>query len=460
MNAIAIRASIHEIEHHRNQALDLYGQAFDLVAEAMRAAATASPSGHFQLPALLVSGRHFPERDRDTFLEGVRREVDKGVWQHLLRATNLDKLMDKTAREDFRAQLDKDPPPATADNCRATLEQLLGDADMIFKRGIATAFSRLDRRFRSHDGFKIGARIVLSYFADQHGYISRGGRDETLLDVERTFYVLDGKPQPDRAGGIMGAVELARSEARTGFMEGAAYSAEAEYFRVRVFKNGNAHVWFKRDDLVEKVNLLLADYYGASIGAAPDVADRHHAPATTPAKNFGFFESPPPVVDRLLEEAGIWSGRGGGLRILEPNAGKGAIARRLCEAGAEVVCVEVQSQHIPDLQQLGAAEVLCADFLSETAARLGLFDVVVMNPPFDGGRDIDHVTHALRFLKPGGRLVAVMSAGVEFREDRKTADFRALVERFGGRFRDLPPGSFAASGTNVNTVVLRLEIQR
>jgi hypothetical protein len=32
----------------------------------------------------------------------------------------------------------------------------------------------------------------------------------------------------------------------------------------------------------------------------------------------------------------------------------------------------------------------------------------------------------------------------------------ALVERNGGSFRDLPPGSFRESGTMVNTVILTM----
>ena len=38
-----------------------------------------------------------------------------------------------------------------------------------------------------------------------------------------------------------------------------------------------------------------------------------------------------------------------------------------------------------------------------------------MNPPFAEHADIRRVTHALDFLKPDGLLVAVMSAGAEFR---------------------------------------------
>ena len=77
-----------------------------------------------------------------------------------------------------------------------------------------------------------------------------------------------------------------------------------------------------------------------------------------------------------------------------------------------------------------------------------------MNPPFDRERDIDHVVHALKFLRPGGRLVSIMSAGTEFRETRKSIAFREMIDGLGGTWRDLRPGSFASVGTYVNTVVL------
>jgi hypothetical protein len=100
--------------------------------------------------------------------------------------------------------------------------------------------------------------------------------------------------------------------------------------------------------------------------------------------------------------------------------------------------------------------VIRADFLSLRPQNFDPYDLVVMNPPFDRERDVDHVTHALEFLKPGGQLFAIMSAGTEFRETRKAIAFRALVERHRGSFRDLPPGSFRESGTNVNTIILTM----
>jgi type I restriction-modification system DNA methylase subunit len=86
-----------------------------------------------------------------------------------------------------------------------------------------------------------------------------------------------------------------------------------------------------------------------------------------------------------------------------------------------------------------------------------LFDRVVMNPPFSRQADIRHVLHAFRFLRAGGRLVSVMSASVQFRENRLTTDFRKFVSDHKGRIESTPQGSFAVSGTLVNTVIVTLE---
>lgn len=453
MGELIARSTVVEMEAQRTQALELYAKTFDTLQEAAAAHGRAVVKG-WALATSLSTGRYHGGRtfstakDRDAFLVECRQQIDRAMWEHLIMSTGIERLMDKQEREAFRQQLAEDPPAATTDNILATFQRLAGDAGLIFQRGLAQAFSRLDRRFRSHDGFKIGSRVVFNNaFSDGHwNYYSK--KDEDLRDVERVFAVLDGKLHPDRSSGIIGTIDAARPKG----WGAQAFEADGDYFKVRVFKNGNVHCWFKRDDLVEKVNQVLADFYGATIGASPDVADRRHDVAQTPARNFGFFETPAAVGARAMEELSLAPG----MTVLEPSAGKGALANLARAAGGSVTCVEIQPTNAAHLRRLGYPRVAERDFLHLDPAVLGQFDRVLMNPPFDRGRDVDHVTHALRFLKPGGRLVSIMAAGVEYRTDRKTTDFRATVERFKGKIRDLPFGSFAESGTNVNTVVVTM----
>lgn len=170
-----------------------------------------------------------------------------------------------------------------------------------------------------------------------------------------------------------------------------------------------------------------------------------------PKDEFNFFPSPPSVVARLMELAGVQRG----MRVLEPSAGKGAIAYACADAGATVDCYELMEANFVALAgdaRLGAVRHM--DFL--TQAPEASYERVVMNPPFAKQADIKHVLHALRFLKPGGLLVSVMAASVAFRDNKMTQDFRDLIRERGGDIEALPEGAFKASGTMVRSVIVTI----
>jgi hypothetical protein len=165
------------------------------------------------------------------------------------------------------------------------------------------------------------------------------------------------------------------------------------------------------------------------------------------------------------------------LTILEPSAGEGALAFRCLRSRDKlkswsggidkwakdyrfdnlVDCVEFQAPLARKLERTKKfRKVYNLDFLLLKPETTGLYDRVVMNPPFDRERDIDHVMHALKFLKPDGLLTAIMSAGTEFRDTKKSVAFRALMKKMGATFSDLPAGSFSSVGTNCNTIVVRV----
>lgn len=163
-----------------------------------------------------------------------------------------------------------------------------------------------------------------------------------------------------------------------------------------------------------------------------------------------FFETPRELAERIVALAEIRSSD----IVLEPSAGRGALAlavRRACP-GAEIVCCEALPDNRVALEKHGFSVLYEHDFLRYEPSHS--FDAIVMNPPFSGRADLVHVARALRFLVPGGSLVAIMSAGTKWRDDKKARAFRALVEKHGGRFEDNPDGSFLESGTGVRTVTL------
>ncbi|WBU32344.1 DUF3560 domain-containing protein [Rhodopseudomonas palustris] len=139
-----------------------------------------------------------------------------------------------------------------------------------------------------------------------------------------------------------------------------------------------------------------------------------------------------------------------GQRLLEPNAGTGALieAARAAVADLEIVAVEINPRLAGHLRErFPGMPVHCGDFLSfdPPAER---FDRVLMNSPFENGADIKHIEHARRFMKPGGRLVAICANGPRQ---------RARLMPIASTWRDLPAGSFKSSGTMVNAALLVIE---
>lgn len=164
----------------------------------------------------------------------------------------------------------------------------------------------------------------------------------------------------------------------------------------------------------------------------------------------GYFPTPKPVVEKMLDAADIQPGD----KVLEPSAGKGNIADliREREPEAHLSTIEQQSK-LRQILELKGHELAGSDFLEHE----GKYDKIVMNPPFENGQDIEHVQRAFGMLKPGGKLVAIMSESPFFRSDRKGQAFREWLEEHNGTSEKLEPGAFKESGTGVNARIVEIE---
>jgi len=217
------RTAIVEICAHRDAALAQMNEAIEMIAkghalaeaahkEAVKAHGLASFTDDNRT-AQKHYRRIFEGFDAEASKSVFRKYLDARVWVHLVKMTGMHEMMDRTAKDEFRVGLCGDTPEFTEESAREAFKSLLGDANLIFQRGLARAFSDLDRRFKSHDAFKIGSRMVLTNVFDQWGGLSYYSRmEETINDVERVFAVLDGDKRPalslitaiqrDRAGSL------------------------------------------------------------------------------------------------------------------------------------------------------------------------------------------------------------------------------------------------------------------
>jgi hypothetical protein len=163
-----------------------------------------------------------------------------------------------------------------------------------------------------------------------------------------------------------------------------------------------------------------------------------------------FFQTPREIADDMA----VWVVRQPG-KYYEPSAGHGRLAIAARERGAIVECGELFEERCGVLRGLGF-QATSGDFLQINPR--ADYDGVIMNPPFSGGAECLHILHALRFVRPGGRLISVMSAAINYREDKLYTSTRDKLKALGAYILDLPDGSFSEEGTEWPTVLVKVQL--
>ena len=248
------RATIESIVAQRNAALERFETAYHAISRANEAITKAQQAAGEAAPNQVNSYTFQSDSARRNFLckidvapeteyrNAARRLTDIAVWSYIIEMTELETVMDKAEKDDLRrAFAGRSTPTSRWKTFTPTLHRFVREADTIWKRGLANCFCRLDRRFRSHTGWKIGSRVILERAFDEWGHWSfYANHRDTLIDIERVFFILDGRTPPPHWYGIVSAIQ----DARTRGIGPHQTSIESDFFRVYVYKNGNCHVWF------------------------------------------------------------------------------------------------------------------------------------------------------------------------------------------------------------------------
>jgi phospholipid N-methyltransferase len=169
----------------------------------------------------------------------------------------------------------------------------------------------------------------------------------------------------------------------------------------------------------------------------------------------GFFPTPADLAAEVVALADIQSGH----TVGEFSAGLGHIANAILEntdydLSINLQLIEIRPDLCEALRKKGFMNIQCVDFL--TCEPHESFDRVVINPPFENDQDAKHVQHAFKFLKPGGRLVAIMAGN---KDQKRFADFIQWVESHGGVITPNEPGAFKSAfrTTGVYTCTLVID---
>ena len=362
------------------------------------------------------------------------QSLKKSAWRHMYKILNIEKVAPKTHLKRFENLLE-DPPEFNEEHLIENFKDYVLNRREMVLLAMAEIFSSLDPYFKSHDNMKIGVkglpkRVVIKGCG---GY-GRGGA-EKIYDLIRALQAYRGK-ETDPVESTWSLKEDIQKE-----------GTNIEGLTFKLFLNGNCHIHFDKNSLRD-INLALAEYYGDVLPDAYEHTDKK-SESTEVSKDLQFYRTPSFAARRVTDEVYL----SGEPRILEPSCGDGALLdtlqQRIKEEGsqAKVIGVEVDPGRVEMCREKGHT-VIQANFLDWESDEK--FDYVVMNPPFYGKHYQKHVRKAMSHLKEGGKLRAILPVTAQVNHPE-------LSEEYDCYWRDLPTGSFAESGTRINTVILEIK---
>jgi len=185
------------------------------------------------------------------------KHVDVHGWEHLLSQTGLRTFMDATARDDWEKQLrEGTAPPLTRDMIAGVFATLNDDRQSMLERGVIKVFRALSWDHKTNHPQMFGKKIIVKGLLNHNGWVDT--RTANLLaDLSRAMAIFDGQPEPDHRLRYWQTIKI---------KDGVGVY-ETDYLSVKVHKNGNGHIAFKRMDLVEKLNGIVAKHYPNALPA-------------------------------------------------------------------------------------------------------------------------------------------------------------------------------------------------
>ncbi|AKL41511.1 TPA: DUF4942 domain-containing protein [Serratia marcescens] len=201
----------------------------------------------------------------ETAMPVITRNLDRSVWRDLMLKSGMISLMDAQARDEWHKNLEDGVlPEISEENILATFEHLHHSKGEVFERGVVNVFKGLSWDYKTNSPCSFGKKIIINNLVTHNRWgfsLNWGWRRDQLTDLERMLFLLDGKPIPDNRGDVTTRLmEHIRDHPGVQLYED-------DFFSIRYFQKGTAHLMFKRLDLVEKMNDIIAKHYPGMLPA-------------------------------------------------------------------------------------------------------------------------------------------------------------------------------------------------
>lgn len=198
-------------------------------------------------------------------MKAITHNIDRGIWKDLMKKSGMLSLMDAQARDEWYKNLEGEDIPAVSEaNILSTFEQLHQSKGEVFERGVINVFKGLSWNYKTNSPCKFGTKIIVTGLVkcDRWGFgLNWGWQRDRLADLERMLMLLDGQPIPDNRADVTRRlsdhIHTNRHSNRY----------EDEMFAIKYFQKGTAHINFKRPELLDKLNDIIARHYPGALSA-------------------------------------------------------------------------------------------------------------------------------------------------------------------------------------------------
>ncbi|EQA4236369.1 DUF4942 domain-containing protein [Serratia marcescens] len=200
----------------------------------------------------------------ETAMPVITRNLDRSVWRDLMLKSGMISLMDAQARDEWYKNLEEGGlPEISEENILATFEHLHHSKGEVFERGVVNVFKGLSWDYKTNSPCSFGKKIIINNLVTHNRWgfsLNWGWRRDQLTDLERMLFLLDGKPIPDNRGDVTTRLmeHIRDHPGRQLYEDG--------FFNIRYFQKGTAHLTFKRPELIEKMNDIIAKHYPGMLG--------------------------------------------------------------------------------------------------------------------------------------------------------------------------------------------------
>lgn len=251
---LAERDTLETLARVYQEGIDKIERAYTLLDEARQNVQQVFKNDHFEV----IPRNHYGS-PLDA-IKGVKKDWKQQAWRVIFDRSGMKKVLSMKRREELDKQLHEDGaglPDVTPENILALIQDGMAKATDYASEAAYEVFDWLrpwSNKHKTNERWKVGQKVVITGAVETGWGMTSKHRvryysQKNLIALDNVFHMLDGRgPIKGYNGPLIDAIQA--STTGTG---------ETDFFEFKCFKNGNLHLKFKKQDLVDRLNYIAGE---------------------------------------------------------------------------------------------------------------------------------------------------------------------------------------------------------